>query len=300
LDSKAPESRRLGREDIGLLHELTVARGAAPSEYCAANIYLFRETHQYRLRLDQRPLLLGRTYDGQAHVAPLFAVEGQDWRWLLANLAPGACLFPLSETDTEALRLGAVDGFEVSSNLDDADYLFRAADLATLAGPDRKARRNQRAQFIREAGPRVEPFDAAAIDPSRRILEGWLEDVAKPWAMTDFKACLEALELWRELKLFGLIVYTRAGEPAGFLLASGGATGAAIVHFAKGRRGHIGVYAYMFSRFAEIHGERHSLINFEQDLGKPGFRRAKRAYGPALLSPKFRVQSLAARPPGAG
>jgi len=67
-----------------------------------------------------------------------------------------------------------------------------------------------------------------------------------------------------------------------------GADGSRIVHYAKGRRAYAGAYPWMFAHYAAQAGV--ARINFEQDLGKPGFAQAKRAFAPAAKLRKFRLK----------
>ena len=142
------------------------------------------------------------------------------------------------------------------------------------------------------AQPRVEPIDGAAAERAAAlVLDQWLADVAKPWAATDYAACREAIGSRKALGLFGLIVFVGAA-PGGFVLASEVAPDMAAIHFAKGLRSLDGIFPWMFRRFAQGHA-RYAWLNFEQDLGHPGFRQAKRSYRPARLQRKFRLRARA-------
>ena len=101
------------------------------------------------------------------------------------------------------------------------------------------------------------------------------------------RACREGIERHRDLGLFGLVVFVSA-EPVGFVLVSE-VTGAAVVHFAKGKRAFPGVFPYMFRLLAQTLGARFPVLNFEQDLGIPGLRQSKRAFAPKQRLRKYRV-----------
>jgi hypothetical protein len=277
--------RAVARADIEALGELTAGLASPLSEFCAANLYLFRAVHDYRWAEGPFPAMTGRTYDGAPQLTPLVALSRSQRLEAAANLPPGEVLYPIAEADAHCLA--------TTSNPADSDYLFEAADLANLRGESRKGRRNLRNQFRRAVGPRDEMLDAHNGADALAVLDGWIADVAKPWAQTDYVACREALDLQAALGLEGLITYTSAGEPAGFLLATV-RRGTAIVHFAKGRRALSGVFPHLFSRFAEVGAGRITHLNFEQDLGNPGFRQSKRAYGPVRLLGKHRLSREAA------
>ncbi|RVT94481.1 DUF2156 domain-containing protein [Sphingomonas crocodyli] len=246
------------------------------SEYGFANLWLFRDRHDYRFVDGDLPHITGRTYDGERHAMPLVSIDAEGAARLLDGVD---CLYPLSD---DAL---AQAGFDVRWNDDDADYVYRAEALAKLDGA--KAKRAQARAFEAEQAPVAEPLSDANLVSARTVLDGWLADVGRDPDMTDLDACREALARREALGLDGLLVTTGAGEPAAFLLAGTNADGSRVVHFAKGRRVHAGAYPWMFARFAATCGA--AIVNFEQDLGKPGFAQAKRALAPMGQLRKYRA-----------
>jgi len=277
--------RDIGVGDIDRLAELTAGLAAPFSELCAANLYLFRHLHRYRISLGETPYARGLTYDGTPHAVPLCPLSTE----ALADLSRRTALILYPQAPQ--------DGWASTYNPEDSDYIFRAGDLATYTGTARKGPRHLRRRFRREVGPRDEPFTPGRAADVLAILDAWLADVGQPWAATDFAACREAVALFEPLGLFGLVTYSRDGDPAGFVLASDLGDGSAAIHFAKGKRAYPGVFPHLFSRFAETHRQRFTRLNFEQDLGKPGFRQAKRSHGPLGLLHKHRLAVPAA--PGA-
>jgi hypothetical protein len=252
------------------------------SESAFSNLYLYRSVHHYERHDQPLPHVCGLTYDGVRCVLPLFDV-GQASTSSLAEILRGAdCLFPM--TDAQAQRWQ--DRFRATALDDDSDYIFEGRRMAGLIGA--KERRRQADHFQADQQPQfrdiVEGDDAAL----RTILSGWLQDVGRRRDATDTDICAEAIVLRARLGLFGLVVETRAGEPAGFLLASALSPDMAAIHFAKGRRQFEGVFPAMFRAFARRWPD-FRWINFEQDLGNPGFRQSKRAYSPAKLLRKNRL-----------
>ena len=246
------------------------------SEYGFANLWLFRDRHDYRFVDGDLPHLTGRTYDGERHAMPLVSLDAESAARLLDGVD---CLYPLGD---DAL---ARAGFDVRWNDDDADYVYRADALAKLEGA--KAKRAQARAFEVEQAPVAAPLSDVNLDSARAVLDGWFADVGRGPDDTDLDACREALALREALGLDGLLVTTGAGEPAAFLLAGTNADGSRVVHFAKGRRVHAGAYPWMFARFAATCGA--AIVNFEQDLGKPGFAQAKRALAPMGQLRKYRL-----------
>ncbi|MDB5583586.1 MAG: hypothetical protein JWR80_8762 [Bradyrhizobium sp.] len=261
------------------LRPLLAASGSALSEYCVANLLLFRHRHRYRFAEQPVPHVLGVTYDGERHAMPLAPLDAR----IAVELLRGCdCIGPLGE---EAPSLAARLGLACDWNEADSDYAYDAQRLAVLEGA--KAKRAQATAFEREASPGAAALDDGNVGLAHAVLEGWFGDVGRAPAETDLDECREALALRAALGLEGLLVEVR-GAPVAFLLAGPGADGNRIVHFAKGRRAWPGAYPWMFARYAATAGV--ARINFEQDLGNPGFAQAKRALAPAARLRKYRLR----------
>lgn len=258
---------------------LLAATGSPLSEYTFPNLFLFRERHHYRFVDGPKPYILGTTYDGERHVMPLTAIDTQS----VALLEFADCLYPVGQDGpTLAARLG----LSCAWNEDDSDYVYDADRLSILAGA--KAKRSHARAFERDEAPVALPIDAERAPLAEAVLAGWRTDVGRTDAETDFVICREALALRETLGLEGLLAMTGAGDPVAFLLASAAPDGTRIVHFAKSRRVHAGAYPWMFRHYAATCGA--NRLNFEQDLGKPGFARAKRALAPAGQLRKYRLR----------
>lgn len=274
--------RPLRLDDAGWLAPAAREALAPLSEGAFANLFLFRETHGYRVVEGEWPHLTGRTYDGEETATPLFDLAEAPMDAVRKIVGTERRLYPVGEGRAAGLGVAYEGGW----NDADSDYVYDAARMRTLAGL--KDRRSQADRFAAEADTRIESLEtASAARAAQALLDLWLAEAAKPWAATDYAACREALELRQALGLLGLVVFA-GREPAGFVLASALGPDMAVVHFAKGLRGPVGVYPFMFRAFAQAHPDLRWL-NFEQDLGHPGFRQAKRSYRPARMQRKFRL-----------
>ena len=256
------------------------------SEYCFANLYLFREIHQYRLVQSPFPLLLGTTYDGERHAMPLIPLrEGQ----LEELFGYASCIYPLPKQAVEALAGG---NLEVSWNEDDSDYLYEAVRLSRLAGTKLRSKRAQCERFCRFARPVVLALTAENVPRAQEVLDIWVRQLPAGRANADRDACAVALTHLAELGLEGLLITDGESKSYGFLITSRLSDGTLAVHFAKGDREIDGVYPFMFSQLGArtVRG----YLNFEQDLGASGLRQAKRALDPVARLHKYRVRPRAA------
>lgn len=275
IDAGAPISLAL----LARLRPLIAGTRSPLSEYSLANLLLFRDRHDYRFIDAPVPAILGVTYDGVHHAMPLAPVDGDACATLLDQ---AECVGPIgAEAPALAARLGLLCEWSDA----DSDYIYDRDRLAILAGA--KAKRAQAQAFERECRPEALLLDSATCPLAEQVLDGWFADIDRPVEDTDRNECRAALDARERLDLDGMIV-TVAKRPVAFLLAGPGADGSRIVHFAKGRRAYSGAYPWLFAHYAGAAGA--ERLNFEQDLGKPGFAQAKRAFAPIERLRKYRLR----------
>jgi hypothetical protein len=201
-----------------------------------------------------------------------------------ALLGRASCIYPVTE---EVAARAAAYGLQSRWNDDDSDYTYDSRRLASLEGKALRAKRMQAAAFAAAVRPSCAPLGRGNLQQALDTLELWAGQVAESRIETDYDQCREALCNFDVLGLTGLVVSDSAESPCAFLLAQSLGESGVAVHFAKGNRNYAGVYAYMFSQFAARCGA--ARLNFEQDLGKPGLRRAKLAFDPVERLHKCRL-----------
>jgi len=255
------------------------------SDHAFSNLYLFREAHDYRYLPGDWPCISGRAYDGVRHRMPLFALQDAPLDVLRGLLEGHDCLYPIAQRHAEGL---SPSRFRQWSSADDADYLFAASQFTDYPGRALARKRNQVRQLLATCVPRSVSFGVEAAEAARQVLRGWMAQKGKAPGEADESACLEAIA---KAAAFGLegFVHFADDQPVGFVLAQELQPGVFVMRFAKGLDSHVGIYPYMFQHFCRHFGRPVRWLNFEQDMGLPGFRRSKRSYGPAALIPKLRV-----------
>ncbi|TAL39959.1 MAG: DUF2156 domain-containing protein [Spirochaetes bacterium] len=260
--------------------------GLSISEYSFANLFLFRDAHDYEVIFDDQLFVAGKTYAGEAFLLPVFDVRTADIDYLKKMMGSGAMLFPIAEE-----CIGAFDekDFLLDYHEDDMDYVFTVEKISTYPGKKLHGKRNLLEQFLT-----AYDHEKFAIDKERRadalaILDRWQKESGMPEQETDYRACREALERQDDLLLCGGIYYV-FGEPAGFILGEAINEDMFALHFAKGLTHFKGIYQFMYNSCAGVLGLHYKFLNFEQDLGKIALRRAKSSYHPDLMLKKYRVR----------
>ena len=258
------------------------------SDYAFSNLYLFRAAHGYRFVDGEWPGIAGCAYDGTRHFMPLFVPSAAPGEHLAKLIETHQCLYPVAARYAAALP---TERFTATQSSDDADYLYRAETFMDYAGRPLSKKRNQVHQLLAAHVPSSQAFDASLADAARSVLQGWLTHKGKVRGDADDDACLEAIDHAERFGLEGFVHFVD-DMPVGFVLAQQLQLGVFAMRFAKGLDSHVGIYPYMFQHFCRSFPRTVAWLNFEQDMGLPGFRRSKRSYQPAALLPKWRVALL--------
>ena len=266
------------------------------SEFTFAALFLFRKRYQYRVsRLEDKTLILSGIQPPHA-AEETRAPELPQKFFMTPCAAPGRGILQelfkthdywknISESALIPQRKRLEEwGIEFTEDRDNFDYLYLRTDLAELPGKKFHKKRNLVAQFLKSYTHEEKPLVQELIPDAIKILEEWkLGKVAE----NDYEACREALDLFPELNMRGLILYID-GKPAGWCLGEPNARGRIFtIHFEKGLDGYRGIYQFINQAFAASLPEYFACINREQDLGDEGLRQAKMTYRPSGFVRKY-------------
>ncbi|MDH4101113.1 MAG: phosphatidylglycerol lysyltransferase domain-containing protein [Nitrospirota bacterium] len=254
------------------------------SEFTFANIYLFRNAHDYKIAaIDERLYVITGREREQAFFMLPFGLPEEDMMDVLFSKFD----FMRHATENQAGRLAGC-GYMVHEDRSNFDYLYSREELASLSGRKFHKKKNLVNAFVGsysyEGRPLLDEYKADAL----WILDEWRRERPEPG---DYEAAKEALVKSEELELCGGIYYVE-GKPAAYTLGeelAGGET--FVIHFEKGVSGYKGLYQFVNQCFASILPEKYIYINREQDLGDEGLRQAKMSYKPVEFVKKYRVTS---------
>jgi uncharacterized protein len=263
-----------------LLHPLLQQLPAGISEFTFANLYLFRDAHQYKIsRLpDGLIILTGRDGDTPFFMSP-FGLPAQDLLpELFTSFQRMKCVSEQQAGNLETM------GFAVREDRDNFDYLYRREDLARLSGRKFSKKRNHIKAFINNYSYKGKPLIEEYIPDALAVLEQWRQGRDHPG---DYAAAREALLKSEELQLCGGIYYVD-GKPAAYSLGEELMRGTSfVIHFEKALSDYKGIWQFINQAFASILPDKYDTINREQDLGDEGMRSAKMSYRPVGFVKKF-------------
>ncbi len=264
------------------LHPLFQKLAEGISELSFANLYLFRNTHKYKVSMLAGELLL---ISGRAGRTPFFMLpfglpESQILSSLFKQFRTMKCV-----SSSQAQMLESL-GYKLQEDRDNFDYLYNRRDLSELAGRKFHKKRNLVNAFVKNYAYEGRPLLEIYMNDALEILEKWRAKRDEPG---DYAAAKEALEKTEELQLCGGIYYVDS-EPVAYSLGEELACGKSFaVHFEKAVDEYKGLWQFINQSFASILPEQYETVNREQDLGHDGLRKAKLSYKPVGFVEKFTV-----------
>ena len=277
------EKVRLEHKDA--LYERLKKTGTALSDYNFANLYLFRDVHNYEVIFDEEIFIRGKTYDGFTYVMPTVEAGRFDLEHLKNLMKDVNFFYPIPE---EWLGIFNPEEFQHTYKDGDSDYIYTLEKMASYKGRRLHKKRNLLKQFVTLYEHKAYPLIQGRIEDAIAVLEEWQGDMNVPRDETDYYPCLEALKMCDGLVLCGIIYYADR-EPAGFILGGELGRDMFVLNFAKGKKEFKGVYQYMYNNLANLLPKKYKYCNFEDDLDKEALKIAKSSYAPDAMLKKYRV-----------
>lgn len=182
------------------------------------------------------------------------------------------------------------DQFVSEYDRDSSDYIYRSADLISLAGKKYHGKRNHLARFKEldySFAPITEKdFDDcitfSAMTYNKKASESNHSFIAEQYAINTY------FNYFSELGLNGGIVRI-GGKIAAFTIGEGLNSNTFCVHIEKADTSYNGIYAGINNCFAREFASGFEYINREEDLGIEGLRKSKLSYHPAFILNKHTV-----------
>lgn len=285
--------KQITLSDVGALRPYLRAQYRS-CDYSVLGVFMWADRFGYEYKTEDRVLFMrersrhGGEYD---YLLPLGEGSLCD-RVRALREAVGAGL-TMSLVPEDALgELRQEFSFTAVEEPDIADYMYKAEDLAYLAGKKYSKKRNLIHQFEKlYPDYTLEPI---TNENAHRIAEccahDWSDAGLSELAIYENDHTREVLEDFAAYGCTGYALHV-GGEIAAFCI--GEVMGdTLIVHIEKGKREYKGAFQMINCLFAKTELERCGIqyINREDDVGDEGLRRAKQSYFPEYMLKKFRLE----------
>ncbi|MFH1020882.1 MAG: phosphatidylglycerol lysyltransferase domain-containing protein [Pseudomonadota bacterium] len=202
------------------------------------------------------------------------------------NRISGADRFP-----REQLPNVALDGAMVVEDRDNADYVYRREDLATLSGRHFTKKRNHINQCLAAYYCQYEMITEETVSECLAMQDRWCAARncrTEPGLCGEYQAIEETLRHYGEFPLTGGAIRIE-GSIEAFTVGEALNPSTAVCHFEKAMPQFQGLGQVINQWFAKNNLAGFAYVNREQDLGIPGLRKAKESYAPEHLVEKVRI-----------
>ena len=287
-----PDLHPLNLTDRSLINDFLRQHPPLVSELTFTNLFIWRNSRPVWLAqinnsllffvkaggVDERFILLGRPV-GDIPLSEVFAHYG-------AGLAGAVRLAEKALLTMQQESIHAID------DRDNADYVYRVADLAELTGRRYAKKRNKVKQCLQSNNCQYEPITRTNLIECIEMQAQWCEAREcghLPGLCNENMAIDELFENYWELGgLIGGAIRVN-GTIQAYAIGEQLHPTTAVCHFEKAMPTIPGLGQLINQWFAKYSLQDFEFINREQDLGVPGLRQAKESYFPHHLEKKYTV-----------
>ncbi len=200
------------------------------------------------------------------------------------------CVTSVSDEQMAFFEDNYVDGFTVTTDEADYDYIYLAEKLITLSGKKLHGKRNHLNRFYENNwsySPLTEKdYDECILFAAESYNNNDMYDdesaVGEQYAINTF------FNYFAELGLRGGVVRID-GKVVGFTVGSRTNSDTIDIHIEKALSDINGAYTAVMNEFAKAEARDFTYINREEDLGLEGLRKSKRSYYPEFQIKKNMV-----------
>jgi hypothetical protein len=175
---------------------------------------------------------------------------------------------------------------------DNHDYIYSIDRLMQYEGSEYAQARNLLSRFTRRNGS-ISVVDLDLTQETNRnlilgVTEDWQQNKGK-FITREEMALQRLLENAYHFELLSFAVYVE-GKMVAFAINQTLHGGYAISHFVQANVQYAGLYSFVMQTIAKKVSQRGSkFLNYEQDLGLPGLRQAKKSYSPDHFLKKYAI-----------
>ncbi len=285
------EFRAVQPEDAAWAAPSLLAANKRICEYAFTTAYLWSEYYRVSVaRVGDTPVFRSEWQGEYSYLPPVGEGAAAILRELYAAAQAAGQPLRLHSVDEETLTLlRTLFPARVHARESDADfdYLYRTADLATLAGRAYHSKKSHIAAFSRAHAWTYEPLSADNVEDMIAMSRRWCEERGGCEQSLHAERC-GIRRILRQPERFSLRggLLRVEGVPVAVTLGSPGSDTVFDIHVEKALSAYAGAYAVINREFAATLGD-FTYLNRENDMGIEGLRRAKHSYRPVAILKKY-------------
>ncbi|MEX2684495.1 MAG: DUF2156 domain-containing protein [Candidatus Sigynarchaeota archaeon] len=267
------------------------------SEYTFTNLYMWRRYYEFGWKIADGHLCLISTKEkGKIKIFPPVGEHPASVLPSIIDDVKASEFIAECHRVPEALmqqiqQLGM--HVEIVDDRDNWDYVYRAASLSTLDGPEYADFRKKLSRFNRDHDVQYGMLDDTLVEGVLNLQDDWcnLRGCHESEGLSHENAAIkDALEHWKQLGFSGCVMQEQ-GRIIAYALGEWLNPRTIVCHVEKAnpRPSFFGAYQAIAKSFADHCAIGFEFINREQDIGEPGLRRAKESYNPEHMVKKYKA-----------
>ena len=290
--------KELTKEDKPVFDAFFKSRYYENSHFNFTNLYMWRKPYHIMWAVEDEVLYTKAEWDGTVFAMQPYGPEekmNEAVARLLAyfeEIGRPFCMSGLEKSMADVLLGYEGTAFEVSSNRDDADYVYASEDLIRLAGRKYHSKKNHLNSFRKNyAEAEYQPITPEIVTQCKLNINGWYKQRAQdlpddPFIALEREAIIEVLNNFEDFGLKGGAIFV-GGRVVAFTFGEQLNTDTAVIHVEKADPEVRGAYPAINQAFVENEWSEMTYINREEDMGIEGLRKAKESYKPVKMIEKF-------------
>lgn len=292
------EFKPITLDDKAVINALLAQIRPTIVEHSFNTLFPWQQPHAYHWAQFEDWLLIRTTYQGRtSFLPPLGPTAG--YQRPLAAIAEYADKIGLPQVFTEVtlpwrdLIMQLLPGqFQIFSDRNAANYIYRIEDLTNLSGKKYHAQKNMLNHFKRNYPEyQFKPLTPSLLPACRQALEFWCgsrqnNNTSFPTLLQESRAINQMFAHWQDLDVYGACILLQ-GRVQAFAIAEILNDDTVAVLIEKANNEIKGLYSAINQMFLAEYWQDFTYVNRAEDLGLANLRRTKMAYLPTRLEMKY-------------
>lgn len=269
--------------DMKTYREFHAASGSRAADYSFTNLWGWAEHYGLEWRFTEHLCWIRQTKPYERYWAPMGRWDKADWA-ATGEFPSGRKFFRVPEELRDIWRAQLPVSFEEEEARGQWDYLYSAAELASLSGNRFHKKKNLLNQFLKKYPEHVyAPMNVECVESVLGMQAEWYhwyECAGSEALLAENTAIFRVLSHWDMLSGLRGGAITRKGKVIAYTVGEALADDTLVVHFEKGTTEFKGIYQAINAFFVRDAGADKTYVNREQDMDDEGLRQAKESYNP--------------------
>lgn len=291
-----PDFKQLDLSHKDIFEEAFKKNPPQISEYTFSNLYSWRKHYNFSISQLKDFIILKSEYDRQIHFFPPISINGDNLKTQEITkiiLKDFKAVFTRMPEDIKNI-LSNDDWFFIKPDPDYFDYVYKIKDLVELKGPNYDGKRNLIKKFKSVYEYKYFKITKAHKDECLDFQERWCREkkcAEVPGLEDEDQALREMLINFDNFNLTAAAVKIDS-KIYGLAIAQPLNKNTLVMHILKAFPEMTGLYQFVVNEFLAKEAGAFEYVNFEEDMGIEGLRKAKLSYHPSFMVKKYTITSL--------